>query len=256
MDKIDYNEILVEAILMEDIHWSERDLDQYKSLQSLAKYNNGIFKSKKQRDFITNKWADRSPSDLKKFFGIPAEDDKKYVQVEGMYSWADYGSRSQIPFWYIFELDEYGVTRKWKVGAKGNLRIGASPDPKKVKLEFTRPNDQDVDHLKDDPEQNRSAAKTEFYKSLGGSTGKYLGTPGEKHDFGEVELIFSKFSYGDYGPRTFQILKDKDGNLIWYTGKDLGLDRGEKAHLTGKVKKHMVSKRQEKVTIIIYPKIS
>ena len=238
-------------ILTEDMSWNGNDLDKYKSLQALTKYNDGVFKSQKQAEFILNKWAQKSPSDLKTFWGVPAESDKKYVDLSGTYRWADCGSRSLIPFWYIFEMDDYGVTRKWKVGAKGNLRDGAHPDPEKVKLEFTRPEGVDTTHL----EKSDAEKKKEFVKSLGGTEGSYIGTPGEKHDFGEVELIFSKFSYGDYGPRTFQILKDKDGNLIWYTGKDLGLNRGEKAHLSGKVKKHMVSKRQEKVTIILYPKV-
>lgn len=250
-EKINYDELLVEATLSESIEWRPEELERYKSLQALVKYNDGVFKSQKQAGFILNTWAQRMPSDLEQFFGIPVDHGKKYAQVDGMYRWAAYGSRSLIPFWYIFELDDYGITRKWKVGAKGNLRDGASPDPEKVKLEFTRPSGVDTSHL----EKSDQEKKKEFYKQMGGTEGQYLGTPGEKHDFGTVELVYSNTTWGDYGARTFQVLKDKDGNIIWYSGKDLGLDKGEKAHLRGKVKKHMVSKRQEKVTVILYPKV-
>lgn len=244
--------------ISESIEWASPDHEWYMSLQGLINQNNGLFKSPKQASFILNRWAGKvvDGPEAERYannFGTPVATGNRVIQTTGYYRWADYGSRSVIPFLYVFEVDDFGVVRKWKVGYRGNMRDGAAPDPKKANLEFTRDAGLDTSHLivqKSDAEK-----KAEFVKGIGGSVGHYVGTPGQKHDFGEVTLIFSKTSWGDYGARTFQIFKDSDGNLIWYTGKDLGLDRGEKAILKGKVKQHMVSKRQEKVTIILYPKV-
>lgn len=253
-------------IIRENMEWHAGEQDQYISLQGLVNKNNGLFKSTKQRNFILNRWAgevlDGPEADLRfKNFGTPVQAGNRTVQPGGLYVWANYGSRSLIPFIYVFELDDYGVVRKWKVGFKGNLRIGAAPDPKKAKLEFERPEGLDTSHLevvKSDAEK-----KQEFIKGLGGSVGKYIGEEGTRHDFGPVTLKKSV----DLGVRHFgrittaqtwmNIYNDADGNIIYHTtASEPPMKEGETMNMVARIKKHMVNKRQEKVTIVNRPKFT
>lgn len=253
-------------ILTEEIEWHNPDHEQYMSLQGLVNKNNGLFKSVKQKQFILNRWAseplDGPEAELRaKNFGTPVQAGNRTVQPGGLYVWADYGSRSLIPFLYVFELDDCGVVRKWKVGYKGNLRIGAAPDPKKAKLEFTRPEGLDTSHLevvKSDAEK-----KTEFYKGLGGSVGQYIGEVGKRMPLGPVTLKKSvDLGYRPAGPyggaqMWMNVYTNEDGNLIYHTtAGQPPMAEGETMNMVAMVKKHMVNKRQEKITIVNRPKFT
>lgn len=253
-------------VIKESIEWNNPDHEWYMSLQGMINRNNGLFKSPKQASFILNRWAgdvvDGPESErYAKNFGTPIESGNRVVQTTGYYRWADYGARSIIPFLYVFELDDYGVVRKWKVGYRGNMRDGAAPDPKKAKLEFTRPEGLDTSHLivqKSDTEK-----KAEFYKAMGGSTGKYVGEEGTRHDFGPVTLKKTiDLGYRDAGPygsaqTWMNIYHDADGNIIYHTTTTAPhMKEGEVMNMVARIKKHMVNKRQEKVTIVNRPKFT
>lgn len=247
-------------IIRENMEWHPGEQEQYISLQGLVNKNNGLFKSAKQRDFILNRWAgdvlDGPEAELRfKNFGTPVKSGNRTVQPGGLYVWASYGSRSLIPFIYIFELDDYGVVRKWKVGYKGNLRMGAAPDPKKAKLEFERPEGLDTSHL--EVVKSREEEKKEFMKGLRGSVGDYVGTVGKRHDFGVVTLKRrADLGYRPAGPygevqTWMNVFTDTNGNLIYYTGAvDLPIEEGESANLVAMVKKHLINKKQERVTAV------
>lgn len=253
-------------IIKESMEWNNPDHERYMSLQGMINRNNGLFASPKQTSFILNRWASKpldgpDASLLAKNFGTPVESGNRTVQTTGYYRWADYGVRSIVPFLYVFELDNVGVVRKWKVGYKGNMRIGAAPDPAKAKLEFQRPEGLDTSHLivqKSDAEK-----KAEFVKGLGGSVGKYIGEEGTRHNFGPVTLKKAiDLGYRPAGPygearAWMNVYHDADGNIIYHTtGSEPSMKEGETMNMVARIKKHMVSKRQEKVTIVNRPKFT
>jgi hypothetical protein len=256
----------VTDILNESMEWNNPDGEQYMSLQGLVNRNNGVFKSVKQRDFILNRWAsdilDGPEAELRfKNFGTPVNAGNRTVQPSGYYRWAEYGARSIVPFLYVFELDEFGVVRKWKVGYKGNMRMGAAPDPKKAKLEFERPANVDTSHLH--VEKTDAEKKVEFIKGIGGSVGKYVGEVGKRMSFGPVTLKkrvdLGYRPAGPYGEAQtwMNIYHDADGNIIYHTtASGSPMEEGETMNMVGMVKKHMVNKRQEKITIVNRPKFT
>lgn len=252
--------------ISESIEWASPDHEWYMSLQGLINQNNGLFKSPKQASFILNRWAGKvvDGPEAERYannFGTPVATGNRVIQTTGYYRWADYGSRSVIPFLYIFEVDDFGVVRKWKVGYRGNMRDGAAPDPKKAKLEFTRDAGLDTSHLivqKSDAEK-----KAEFVKGLGGSVGKYIGEEGTRHNFGPVTLKKAiDLGYRPAGPygearAWMNVYHDADGNIIYHTtGSEPSMKEGETMNMVARIKKHMVSKRQEKVTIVNRPKFT
>jgi len=247
-------------ILHEDFDWdSDYDRDMYISLKGLVNKNNGVFKSKKQRDFLlknlTKSDIERTPQTVNELFGVRIDSDEKFVILSGMARWANYGARSMVSVRHAFVVDNIGVVKHVKLGNKGNLRDGSSPDPSKNKVEFVRPENVDASHL----EKTEDEKKQEFKRALGMSEGEYIGKEGERVNIGPVEMIFSKHvGYSQAGTyhetmRFWNMLKDSEGRIIYYTGKELPLERGEKANLTARVKKHLVSKKGEKVTVVKNP---
>jgi hypothetical protein len=251
------------ARIDEDIEWNPGHQETYMSLKALVNHTNGVYKSEKQKKFLEATLIKNEPAReaafMKSNYGVEMLDpSNKVVMLSGYYRWADYGARSMIPFFYAFEMDQYGVVALWKIGAHGNLKIGAGPDPKKAKREWVRPEGVDTSHLEPSKEQ----AKKEFLKSLGKASGKYIGTEGEKkHDFGSVvvkvvkELESYVVAYNIAAERWFHVFEDANGDVIWYTGKHLGVKPGQTIKLRGTVKKHLISKRMEHVTIVSHPKI-
>lgn len=257
----------LQEILNENLEWGNGpDKDIFMSLKGLVNKNNGVWKSEKQRWFVMNKLIqsyekERTRSQAKEFFGVDFDPDagQVFVSVDAIAKWADYGSRSQVPVRYGFVIDDYGVVSYLKIGNKGNLRDGSQPDPSKTKIEWTRPANADVQHLIPDPEEEEARKKKEFKTKLGMSDGAYIGTEGERISFGEVELVTSKFmdtstyGYNTHVERYWNMLKNAEGNIIYYTGKELG-SNGDKFTLVATVKKHLVSKKGDKVTVVMRPR--
>jgi hypothetical protein len=52
----------------------------------------------------------------------------------------------------------------------------------------------------------------------------------------------------------WNVYKDGEGNVIYHNGKESPLEVGGKAIMTATVKKHLVSKKGEKVTVVKIPK--
>ncbi len=256
----------LQEVLNEGLEWwNGTDKDIFMSLKGLVNKNNGVWKSTKQRWFVMNRLIssadkDRDPKLNERFFGIKIEDGQILTTPEAIASWADYGSRSKIPVRYGFVVDDYGVVKFYKIGNKGNMSSGASPDPSKTKLEWERPKDADVQHLIPDPEEERKKKKQAFMGKLGVGSGKYVGEVGKRVDFGEVELELSKHmdsvavAYNVNYDKYWNIYKDADGNIIYHNGAASPLEKGEKKNMVASVKKHLVSKKGEKVTVVKIPK--
>ena len=100
------NQILEHMIpLDEAFNWdSEAHADAYKSLSSLEKYNNGVWKSTKQRWFINNRLLDqpnRTQAQNKEYYGIDTTPDQRLAVLTGTAVHA-HGSRGK--FLYIMAL--------------------------------------------------------------------------------------------------------------------------------------------------------
>jgi hypothetical protein len=259
----------LQEILNENLEWgNDTDKDIFMSLKGLVNKNNGVWKSTKQRWFVTNKLI--YPDDLRKnrgqvkdFFGVDInpDDGESLVTVDAIARWAAYGSRSQVPVRYGFVIDDYGVSKYYKIGNKGNLRDGASPDPSKTKLEWTRPDDIDKEHLEPDPEEEKARKKKEFLGKVGLGAGDYVGEEGKRLEIGEVELVTSKMV--DSYQVAYNVAYDKfwnmykrteDGAVIYHTGKESPMEKGQKAIMTATVKKHLINKKGDRVTVVKIPK--
>lgn len=257
----------LQEILNENLEWGNgTDKDIFMSLKGLVNKNNGVWKSEKQRWFVMNRLVpsyekERTRAQVKEFFGVNLDPDagQTFVGVNAIARWANYGSRSQVPVRYGFIVDDYGVVSYWKIGNKGNMADGAQPDPSKTKLEWTRPENADVQHLIPDPEEEEARKKKEFKTKLGMSEGEYIGTEGERMSFGELEITASKYletstyGYNSHVERYWNAFKNAEGNVIYYTGKQVG-EIGDKVLAVGTVKKHLVSKKGDKVTVIMRPR--
>ena len=258
----------LQEIIKENLEWgNDTDKDIFMSLKGLVNKNNGVWKSTKQRWFVTNKLI--YPDDMrtnrgkcKDWYGVDfdPDDGEKFVTVDAVAVWA-HGARGQVPVRYGFVIDDFGVKKYYKIGNKGNLRDGAQPDPKKTKLEWERPENVDVEHLMPDPEEEKARKKKEFLGKVGLGAGAYVGEEGKRLEIGEVELIASKVV--DSRQVAYNVVYDKywnmykrveDDAIIYHTGKESPLEKGQKAIMTATVKKHLINKKGDRVTVVKIPK--
>jgi len=251
----------LQQIINEEFNWdSDWDLDIYRSLKGLANKNEGVWKSKKQRDFLLKKieQAGGKRDDLdfvRSNFGVEMTSDQYLVTPSGMTRWANYGSRSLVPVRHAFVVDRTGVVQHVKLGNKGNMRDGSSIDPSKNKVEFTRPAQVDAKHL----EKTEDEKKAEFKTALGMSEGEYVGEPGGRMKFEELTLVAKKligtstFGYNMAADKYWNLYTDANGNHIVHVGKE-GPEKDGKVTGTATVKDHYVSKKGVKTTKLIRPR--
>lgn len=227
------------------------DEDVYRSLKGLVNKNNGVWTSKKQRNFLYDTKIKSS-----KFNWIsPSQAMKENVQAQGSDGVAIINMVLVINRYishnvrWAFVLDHNGVKSLWKLANKS----------KPTKQEWERPENINTAHL-ELAEQER---EEKFRHELGMFDGEHLGTVGEKYNFGTVTLVATKtyqgdsFSYYDSGIRTWNCYKDANGNIIYHNGAPSKLEVGETAILTAKVKKHTENeKRMYNVTNITHPKFT
>lgn len=247
------------------LHWDEYNQEVFTRLKGLVNKRNGIYNSTGYRWVLKNQIIGsdnkRTPADAMKYFGVEATGDQFLVYVDAMASWANYGSRSKVPVRYGFVMDDYGVVSFWKIGNKGNMRDGAGPDQSKTKCEWTRPEDADFAHLVPTKEEVEAKNELEFRKALGAADGEYIGEEKKRLDIGEVELIASKLvdevhvAYNTTYEKYWNMYKTTTGDVVYHTGVPSPINVGEKANMVATVKKHMVNKKNERVTIVTRPTI-
>lgn len=236
---------------------SEWDGEMYKSLASLVKYNDGIYKSPKQRYVLEKKIKDQArtnKAELKNWFNVDLDDDQtqKAIVVKGMASWAA-GIKGQRPVSWVFVLDDLGVVKKYKLKYKGDLRSGTAPDPEKTQLEFQR-NDNTITSKIDDFRNQETSDKEEREKKAkekeSKPKGKHIGSTGEKISVSGTLELSSGPKYGEFGEYYINKIRTDDGDLILNFGKSLG-NKGDKIKVKGTVKKHSTdSITGEPITVV------
>ncbi len=259
---------LIRSLLNEapTYQWHYRDDERFKTLSSLIK-NNGVWKSAKQREFMTNPKGllggdfhdngnqRRDYDFLKNNFNVDINKHEFAIFISGSVQWAA-GKKAHQNFGWVFVMDDFGVVRKYKLGWKIHGESSFTIDKKKTKLEWERPLSIDSSKLEAEEKELKKAKdkKEEIKKSIAdksefvGEIGKWIDNVSVK-----IEKIINLGS-GDYGERYMTIVVDDDGHNYNYFGYPNGIEVGENAKMRAKVKKHYINKNGIKITVIGYPK--
>jgi hypothetical protein len=253
------------------IHWDYGDEDVNKTLMSLIKYNNGLWKSAKQRDYLTgpkgpmggdfknNGHQRRDYEFMDTHFGVKMDKkkDQYAIHTGGYVRWADYGSKSARSIGFYYVMDNLGVVAKYKLGWK-YVGTSAGIDKAKTKLEWERPAKVDTSALETSEKEAKKSAEE---KEKAAASTQYVGTPGEWID--DIKVKIEKIvdlGAGDYGERYMTVIKDDSGNTYNYFGWPKVSESGHEEIykqdyvMRAKVKKHYVNKNNVKVTVLGYPK--
>lgn len=228
------------------MNWNYGSEDAAKTLNTIIKFNNGAWKSTKQRSFadlVILKNADqfypRSNDNTEQCFGVKTAEGQKAVIIEGHVRWCEYGADSCRPVAWVYVLDEVGVVAQYKLKFQGTMRQGTSVVPSKTLLVWSRPEGVAA------PVEPVVEPKPEL---------QYIGTVGERVTMRLQQVYFinrgpSAFSY--YGSDLFTIFKDENGNVVYYNNFPSGISQEDAQNgieVTFTVKKHSENKKGEKVT--------
>ena len=224
-------------LINEEFDWNtEWDNDTARQLNSMIKYNNGLFKSEKQANFLfkseRNPWDLRDDTEnLKKFFNIDVRMGEKAVSVDGTAVFSNYGARGVRPVTWYFVVDEYGIVRKYKLKYKGNMRDGTAPDPSKTELLWSRPEGLDTSHLVVDPNAPKEPQP--------GENSEWVGEVSKRQQF-TGEVLFIKPFTSNWGSSYITKFVTPEGNLLTVFGGNwkTQVTKGDTKNFVGTVKKH------------------
>lgn len=255
-----YIAILEDVQIEENVTMSKHDEDMSRSLNGLVKFNNGVWKSTKQRDFLLKLLTpeyQQDPEQMKTLYGIsfdPASGDRTVAVITGKISFGE-GRRATRPVGWAYVLDDTGVKTKYKLRWKEE-RFGPNKrdysmqlDPSRVEIEWQRPADVDAAHL--DAANQPTTTPPEAKKE-----GNFVGNPGERMKNVSVTIESVNGPYNsEYGAYYVTRLRDGADNLLVYLGKNLG-EKGTNISMTFTVKKHDLDRKtQEKATQISRPTV-
>lgn len=241
--------------------------DIARSLYSLMKHNNGLFKSEKQGHFLRSSAAPTHNDEYDglhnhlKDAGVPIDKNKHthvmmhtqylnfnpYSQTDG--ARPGRGARTSNS---VFLMDKHGVQAHYKLG-----RTGADYDPKKTTKTWERPTG-----VATGGEEHHYNADEEPHM-----TSKHLGKVGEKitHDV-SVERLHnlgpSRFGAGRGPDQYMTVMKTDDGHILHHYGtppaslKGFRTGQDWKGTVSGEVKKHHVDRNGNNVTILTRPKFN
>ena len=186
-------------------------LDAFYSFEGMIKKSEGFFKSLKHSNFVLKNMVEKRNSDLVlTSFGYSFDEKNHFVShISGTYSWADYGSRSKIPYIFAYVFDKYGLLKKYKIGGNGNGRDGWSACPSKCKLVWERKNDADLPqwHFEEEKQKEEKVEiPWDFFKEKKEYQGKIL----------SIKDHYTNYSY--HGEHSLKMLMmDNRGFKVWGT---------------------------------------
>jgi hypothetical protein len=236
-------EILNEDLLEEGFEWDNPESNEIaRTFNSLIKYNNGLWKSIKQRDFLL---GSRSPLGFGKMEGSLSRYNLDYngisFKADGTATWAE-GARGRRPVSNIFAVDKDGVVFKAKLAYKeapGSRGKNMFVDPSKTSIEWRRA-------------AGVALAEPEAPAKPAELTGSFVGEKGQRL---ALTLTVSKcisLGFGEYGERFLTIAKDTNNNTFFLSTRQ---NEGATLNITATVKDHIISKRNEKVTVLSRPRV-
>ena len=232
------------------MQWNDCQADLAKSVFSLVKYNNGFWKSYKQREFIIKQmglyyFVHDEREQITSIFGVNVKESDRAWTLEGEIRWADYGRRSYRRVGYLFSFDEYGISAQYKLHYSYDDAHGSScVNSTKTTLVWSR---------------NESLELPVFEKPVvQESVSHHVGAVGEWLET-EVTIKSIRCVGAGYYGNTYQTrMVDNSGNVIIYWGvmKDTHCadEWNSKVFLRAKVKSHDEYKGVNQ-TIVGYAKI-
>lgn len=217
--------------------------DTFKNLVGLTRYNNGAWKSHKQRKFmLEHRLLAVDPcfprnQDNASMFGVELPDGASGLILEGNVRWANYGHKSFRRVGWFFVIDKIGIAAQYKLHYTYDDKAGFSQvNSEKTELLFKR------DESVVGPEEVIPEPATEL---------QWIGEVGQRiemHLFQKYSNIIGQNSYGNVW---FTVWEDEQKNKLFYFNK---LDDGDDANgidCKFTVKEHTTDKKTgQKVTII------
>lgn len=202
--------------------------DAFRSLKGLVNHNQGVWKSRKQREFLLN--GSSSPLNALKASSTPEEQAVGARRV-CVNAHVQFGRRYS-PVTWVFVIDDIGVVQMIRIRRSGN------------EVEWTRPEGVDSSHL-DQPTPEEEAAHREAFNEV--FTARHVGTLGQREEL-ELTLtgVFHKDTY------SLNFLKDRRGNLFMYAGKVLG-QRGSQVRVRATIHAHSTDRKGAALNIIKRP---
>lgn len=238
--------------------------DMIRSLSSLIKHNNGLFKSERQGFFLRNQgWRTSENEDgvnHMRSIGVPVDLNKHtevghFTQFHNFNPYSAEGARAGRggrTSHHVYLMDKHGVVAAYKLGQTQHQF-----DPKKTQKVWERPADAvtsgNEHHVEEDPHM----------------VSKHLGKVGDKitHDVTVVRLHNlgpSRFApaYTRAPDQYMTVMKTDEGHIIHHYGTPPASLRGYrtgddwKGTVTGEVKKHHIDRNGNHVTILTRPKFT
>lgn len=230
---------------------SQADQERHRTLEGMIK-NNGLFKSMKQRNFLTQRgWEHFKVSgreaggaaSIKKYKGINVSDDDYFIEVHAVVVFGQRGAGSGTRWLtWCYVCDDVGVREKYKLfynyAGKGFSGETTGVDPSKTKLVWQRKADAQVDDfrekvaIEDMERKNKIKAGEAQLKNS-----EWIGVIGERVKDIEVEVIRKHFFETQFGTSSITVMKTVDGNMIHHFGSN-SLNRGDKKKVSFTVKDH------------------
>ncbi len=228
--------------------YMEWDYDSLaKSLLSLIKYNNGFFKSTKQKNFLMKSmrsiWLHEEDG-LQigaANYSVDITEATAIFTLTGYVRWAEYGHKSVRPIGFAFVFDDLGIVKQYKLhwNVKETISI---INKNKTELIWSR---------------DETIEKPTFKDSIENTESTYVGTVGS---FIELEVRIKSIKNvgsGRFGDIYKTDMTDMNGNKLIYWGVMTGTrvgDAGYNVKIRAKVKNHQEFNNM-KQTVISYTKI-
>lgn len=234
---------------------SQADQERHRTLEGMVK-NNGLFKSMKQRNFLSqrgwNYWkvggsgAWKSASEIKKRRGINVQDGEWFIEVDAIVVFGKRGAGSGTRWLtWSYVADDVGIREKYKLfykyagrGFEGETK---GVDPSKTKLLWKRKPDKRVDDFREKiaiEDMEREAKIKAGEAQLKDS--QWIGVIGERIKDVEIEVLRKHFFETQWGTSAITVMKDSEGNMIHHFGTN-SLKKGEKRKVGFTVKDHEVA---------------
>lgn len=220
--------------------------DILKTLQTLVKFNNGFWKSEKQRDYLikcANMYGDlhQNPEENLGFFGVDSQLEAIYCETEMRF--ADYGRRSYRRIGWMFTFDQHGIVEKYRIRFNYDDKSGASsPNPEKTEQEWTRPAGAECT-MKVEPKVEKPISH-------------YIGNVGEKISatltIKKMVALSGRIGYANVYSDLL-IMEDADGNCVtWNSSSAYKFDElkeGNQITLKGTIKAHKEYKGRQQTVL-------
>lgn len=209
------------------------DRDLIDTLDKAIKFNGGVFKTLRQSSFICKMLDKNFGSEFE--VNIAGIDESiitgKTVFLEYMLRFADYGHRSYRRVGYVYEYDNFGVIRKWKLRFTYPSNGPSVINSDKTELVFVR-GQVNTEHL---IEEIKAAALTSNYVA---AVGQIVET---QFTVKFTKMCYTNIGFGRITGSNMVVLHDTNGNeLIWFgsTAEAYKLKQGNVVTIKGKVKAH------------------